>query len=101
MNPRPRTHQKAKGLSGTCHQSPPEASERDTPKDRERIDWKLLTDLPVRTRQEAAEKLDWYAQRWKIRDLPQNPEVWMQGGRSETEEQPEADLSTSLPSYAF
>ncbi len=30
------------------------------------IDWKLLTDLPVRTRQEAAEKLDWYAQRWKI-----------------------------------
>jgi hypothetical protein len=39
---------------------------RDTPKDREKIDWKLLTDLPVRTRQEAAEKLDWYAQRWKI-----------------------------------
>jgi len=43
-----------------------QASERDTPKDREKIDWKLLTDLPVRTRQEAAEKLDWYAQRWKI-----------------------------------
>src|SRR5580658_10448814 len=42
------------------------ASERDTPKDREKIDWKLLTDLPVRTRQEATEKLDWYAQRWKI-----------------------------------
>jgi hypothetical protein len=42
------------------------ASERDTPKDREKIEWKLLTDLPVRTRQEAAEKLDWYAQRWKI-----------------------------------
>src|ERR1039458_5841557 len=33
-----------------------QASERDTPKDREKIDWKLLTDLPVRTRQEAAEK---------------------------------------------
>jgi hypothetical protein len=29
------------------------ASERDPPKDREKIDWKLLTDLPVRTRQEA------------------------------------------------
>jgi hypothetical protein len=42
------------------------ASERDAPKDREKIDWKLLSDLPVRTRQEAAEKLDWYAQRWKI-----------------------------------
>jgi hypothetical protein len=26
----------------------------------------LLTDLPVRSRQEAAEKLDWYAHRWKI-----------------------------------
>lgn len=42
------------------------ATERDPPKDREKIDWKLLTDLPVRTRQEAVEKLDWYAQRWKI-----------------------------------
>jgi hypothetical protein len=42
------------------------ANERDTPKDREKIDWRLLTDLSVRTRQEAAEKLDWYAQRWKI-----------------------------------
>ena len=42
------------------------ASERDTPKNREKIDWKLLTDLPVRSRHEAAEKLDWYAQRWKI-----------------------------------
>jgi Transposase Tn5 dimerisation domain len=42
------------------------AQERDTPKGREKIDWKLLTDLPVRSRQEATEKLDWYAQRWKI-----------------------------------
>jgi hypothetical protein len=42
------------------------AQERDTPKDRERIDWKLLTDLPVRSRAEAIEKLAWYALRWKI-----------------------------------
>lgn len=42
------------------------AQEKDAPKDRERIDWKLLTDLPVRSRQQAVEKLDWYAQRWKI-----------------------------------
>jgi hypothetical protein len=42
------------------------AREKDVPKDRERIDWKLLTDLPVRSRQEAIEKLTWYAQRWKI-----------------------------------
>ena len=42
------------------------AQEKDVPKDRERIDWKLLTDLPVRSCQEAVEKLGWYAQRWKI-----------------------------------
>jgi hypothetical protein len=42
------------------------AIEREPPNDREKIDWKLLTDLPVRTRQEAVEKLKWYAQRWKI-----------------------------------
>lgn len=34
--------------------------------DREPIVWKLLTDLPVTCLQEAAEKLDWYAMRWKI-----------------------------------
>ena len=42
------------------------AQEKDAPKDRERIDWKLLTDLPVGAPREAIEKLDWYAQRWKI-----------------------------------
>ena len=35
-------------------------------KGRDKIDWKLLTDLPVRSCKQAAEKLDWYAQRWKI-----------------------------------
>jgi hypothetical protein len=42
------------------------AREQVVPKDRERIDWKLLTDLPVRSLQNAVEKLNWYAQRWKI-----------------------------------
>src|SRR5579872_5052260 len=42
------------------------AQEKGAPKDRERIDWKLLTDLPVASPREAVEKLDWYAQRWKI-----------------------------------
>jgi hypothetical protein len=42
------------------------ARESEKPKGRERIDWKLLTDLSVRSCREAAEKLDWYAQRWKI-----------------------------------
>jgi hypothetical protein len=42
------------------------AQERGTPKGRERINWKLLTDLPVRSCLDAIEKLEWYAQRWKI-----------------------------------
>lgn len=42
------------------------ATERSTPKDREKIDWKLLTDLPVHSCLAAIEKLEWYAHRWKI-----------------------------------
>lgn len=42
------------------------AQERDAPQDREGIDWKLITDLPVRSCMDAIEKLDWYAMRWKI-----------------------------------
>ena len=42
------------------------ARERATPSGRARIDWKLITNLPVRSRGEALEKLSWYALRWKI-----------------------------------
>lgn len=42
------------------------ATERNAPKRRDRIDWKLITDLPIRSRKEAIEKLNWYAMRWKI-----------------------------------
>ena len=42
------------------------ATERGSPKGRPRIEWKLMTDLPVRSRAEAVEKLDWYAMRWKV-----------------------------------
>ena len=42
------------------------AQERGKPKNRNRIDWKLITDLPVRTLKDAIEKLRWYALRWKI-----------------------------------
>jgi hypothetical protein len=42
------------------------ATERGAPKERDRIDWKLVTDLPIRSREEAIEKLNWYAMRWKI-----------------------------------
>jgi hypothetical protein len=30
------------------------------------INWKLITDLPVNSNEEAIEKLHWYASRWKI-----------------------------------
>jgi Transposase DNA-binding/Transposase Tn5 dimerisation domain len=42
------------------------AEERGNPKNRDRIEWKLLTDLPVQSRNDAIEKINWYAMRWKI-----------------------------------
>ena len=43
-----------------------QAEERGTPKNRKKIDWKLIADLPVGSRSDAIEKLEWYALRWKI-----------------------------------
>src|SRR3954453_17887104 len=43
-----------------------QAQERGTPEGRAAIDWKLITDLPIHSAEEAIEKLGWYAQRWKI-----------------------------------
>jgi hypothetical protein len=42
------------------------AQEREAPGDRPKIDWKLITDLPVSSNEAAVEKLRWYALRWKI-----------------------------------
>jgi hypothetical protein len=42
------------------------ATERGAPKGRKPIIWKLITDLPVRGRADAIEKINWYAMRWKI-----------------------------------
>jgi hypothetical protein len=42
------------------------AQERGTPQGRDKIDWKLITDLPVNSRRDALEKIHWYSQRWKI-----------------------------------
>lgn len=42
------------------------AKERQEPVGRPKIDWKLITDLPVSSHAEAVEKLGWYALRWKI-----------------------------------
>jgi hypothetical protein len=42
------------------------AQERDTPDGCEGIDWKLITDFHISSKEEAIEKLSWYALRWKI-----------------------------------
>ncbi len=42
------------------------AREPEEPVGRPRIDWKLITDLPVDSHDDAVEKLRWYAMRWKI-----------------------------------
>lgn len=42
------------------------ATERGKPRGRDSIDWKLITNLPVISRAQALEKLQWYALRWKI-----------------------------------
>ena len=42
------------------------ATEVKPPKGRQPVQWKLMTDLPVETFEQAVEKLDWYAMRWKI-----------------------------------
>jgi hypothetical protein len=69
-----------RGLKGLC----PElsltvryAQERDTPQDRERIDWKLVTDLPVRSRAEAIGKLAWHALRCKVEVFRKLLKKWL------------------------
>ena len=43
------------------------ATERGTPPaGRAPIEWKLVTDLPVRSRADAVRMLEWYAMRWRI-----------------------------------
>lgn len=47
------------------------ATERGKSRGRDRIDWKLITDLPVNSHTDAIEKLRWYALRWKIETFHQ------------------------------
>ncbi|MBC7926021.1 MAG: IS4 family transposase, partial [Bryobacteraceae bacterium] len=42
------------------------AVEQGQPTDRDNISWKLITNLPVETIEDAVRKLTWYALRWKI-----------------------------------
>jgi Transposase DNA-binding len=42
------------------------AEEIGKPAGREKISWKLITNLPVTSKKSAVEKIKWYAMRWKI-----------------------------------
>jgi hypothetical protein len=42
------------------------AQEGSTPRGRDKIDWKLITNLPVHSRKDAVGMLSWYAMRWRI-----------------------------------
>ena len=45
------------------------ACERDAPPSRPPLEWKLITNLSVDSPEQAIEKIDWYAMRWKIETL--------------------------------
>ncbi|PQV42731.1 IS4 family transposase [Paraburkholderia sp. BL21I4N1] len=47
------------------------ARERNAPGTRAPIECRLITDLPVSSRAQAVEKLDWYSMRWKIETFHQ------------------------------
>jgi len=69
------------------------ATERGTPKGREPIEWKLVTNLPIRCKAEAVEKLDWYALRWKIETFHK---VLKSGCRAEDSKLRTAERLTNL-----
>ncbi len=56
------------------------AEEVGEPRSRKRISWKLITDLPVQSKQQAIEKLEWYAMRRKIEVFHK---ILKLGGRAE------------------
>jgi hypothetical protein len=55
------------------------AQEQGAPKNRKKIEWKLLTNLSVTSRKDAIQKLEWYAM--ENRGVPQNPQIRLQSGR--------------------
>ncbi len=69
------------------------ARERDAPGGRAPLHWKLITNLPVRSKAEAIEKIDWYAMRWKIETFHK---ILKSGCRAEDSRLRTADRLTNL-----
>ena len=74
------------------------AKERGTPQERDPIHWKLLTNLSVEDLSAAIEKLEWYAQRWKIETFHQ---VIKSGCRTEESKLRSADRLTNFIAVLF
>src|SRR5450631_2565418 len=58
------------------------ATERGKPRGRDPIEWKLITNLPVTSRAQAIEKLQWYSLRWKIETFHKIPKSGCQAEHS-------------------
>jgi hypothetical protein len=69
------------------------AIERGQPEGRKPIQWKLITNLPVKCKADAIEKLDWYALRWKIETFHK---VLKSGCRAEDSKLRNAELLANL-----
>jgi hypothetical protein len=69
------------------------AKERGKPDNRDAIDWKLMTNLPVVTDEAAIEKLNWYALRWKIETFHK---ILKSCGKAEDSKLRTADRLTNL-----
>jgi hypothetical protein len=69
------------------------AQERDAPAGRAPLQWKLITNLAVRSKAEAVEKIDWYAMRWKIETFHK---ILKSGCRAEDSRLQTADRLTNL-----
>lgn len=61
------------------------AKERGTPKDRDPIEWKLITNLPVTRKADAIQMLEWYVMRWKIKTFYKISVRFGNVGRTNTE----------------
>ncbi len=77
------------------------AQERQPPPGCDPIQWKLLTNLPVRSRAEAVEKLDWYSQRWKIESFHKIPEIRLPRRGIATANGPPARQPSGHPQHPF
>ena len=69
------------------------AEERGTPKNRKKIEWKLITDLPVASRADAIEKLEMVCFAMEDRGVPQDPQIGLQSRGIEAQDRPTSDQS--------